>query len=134
LANDVTAVRIASMKDIPPLPDPDPDRSPESQRALDYLSNILSQAFRDKDDAVELQPLPMGLEVSWVAFGSGMGTIVPDRTLAAEILELVINRAGLATATSGEMPWKGRGKHRVIPVEKYERLGATCYRLVLRPD
>jgi hypothetical protein len=107
--------------------------SADTQRAEDYLRNILSQAFRDKDDAVEIQPLPMGLEISWVAFGSGIGTIVPDRKLAAAILELVITRAGLATATQGGLPWKRGNKKQVIPVEKYERLGATCYRLVLKP-
>jgi hypothetical protein len=105
----------------------------ETKRAEDYLRNILSQAFRDKDDAVEIQPLSMGLEISWVAFGTGVGTIVPDRKLAAAILELLITRAGLATATQGELPWKRGNKKQMIPVEKYERSGATCYRLVLKP-
>ncbi|MCL4177673.1 MAG: hypothetical protein KJ072_07975 [Verrucomicrobia bacterium] len=124
------------MKDQTPHPAPDPalKGSTETRRAEEYLNNILSQAFRDKDDAVELQPLPMGLEVSWIAFGSGVGTIVSDRSLAAEILELVITRAGLATAAKGEFLWKSRGRRsRVIPVEKCVRLGATVFRLVLKP-
>jgi hypothetical protein len=124
------------MKDQTPQPAPDPalKGATETRRAEEYLNNILSQAFRDKDDAVELQPLPMGLEVSWVAFGSGVGTIVSDRSLAGEILELVITGAGLATAAKGELVWKSRGRRtRVIPVEKYERMGATVIRLLLKP-
>ncbi len=124
------------MKDQTPQPAPDPASKGviEMGRAEAYLNNILSQAFRDKDDAVELQSIPMGLEVSWVAFGSGVGTVVSDRSLAAEILELVIGRAGLATAAKGELVWKSRGRRtRVIPVEKCQRAGATVFRLLLKP-
>lgn len=107
--------------------------STDTQHAEDYLRNILSQAFRDKDDAVEIRPLSMGLEISWVAYGSGVGTIVPYGKLAAAILDLVITRAGLATATRGELPWKRGNKKQLIPVEKFQRAGATCYRLDLKP-
>jgi hypothetical protein len=107
--------------------------STDEQRAEDYLRNILSQAFRDKDDAVELQPLSMGLEISWVAYGSGVGTIVPDGKLAAAILELVTTRAGLTTTTRGELPWRRGNRKQLIPVEKFQRAGATCYRLDLKP-
>ena len=105
----------------------------DEQRAEDYLRNILSQAFRDKDDAVEIQPLSMGLEISWVAYGSGVGTIVPDHKLAAAIIELVTTRAGLSTTGHGELPWRRGNKKQLIPVEKFQRGGAACYRLDLKP-
>jgi len=107
--------------------------STDEQHAEDYLRNILSQAFRDKDDAVEIQPLSMGLEISWVAYGSGVGTIVPHGKLATAIIELVTTRAGLTTTTRGELPWKRGNKKQLIPVEKFQRGGATCYRLDLKP-
>jgi hypothetical protein len=107
--------------------------STDEQHAEDYLRNILSQAFRDKDDAVEIQPLAMGLEISWVAYGSGVGTIVPHGKLADAILELITTRAGLATTTHGELPWRRGNKKQLIPVEKFQRAGATCYRLDLKP-
>jgi hypothetical protein len=65
-------------------------------------------------------------------FGStGIGDVLSDRTLASEVIGLIINRAQLEDKSRGVMRWTLFGEQYAITVEEYESFGESAFRLKL---
>lgn len=99
--------------------------------ATEYLNRLLSQAVEAGADTVELERVPEGLEISFLAAGAGMGTVLKDHMLEAELIELIVHRAGLDRRIKGKMSWNLRGENCAIAVEEYDSFGESCFRLKL---
>lgn len=99
--------------------------------ATDYLNRILSQAVESGADTVELERVPEGLEICFLAAGTGIGTVLKGRELESELIELVVRRAGLEIRATGRMDWNIRGENCPITVEEYDSFGESCFRLKL---
>ncbi|MBI4662449.1 MAG: hypothetical protein HY735_26835 [Verrucomicrobia bacterium] len=109
----------------------------EAKRAVEYLNRLLHEAVEAGADTVELERVPGGLEICFLAGGTGLGTVLQDRTLEAELVELIVHRAGLewvGKASHGAMNWGIGGKDFRIAVEEYDSFDESCFRLKLGKD
>lgn len=103
----------------------------ETDRAADYLNHLLTQAAEAGADTVLLERVPGGLEICFLAGGAGLGTVLKDRELESELIELVVRRAGLENRATGRMDWDIRGENWPVTVEEYDSFGESCFRLKL---
>ncbi len=103
----------------------------DDERAAAYLNDILDQAAEAGVDTIELERAPEGLEICFVRAGSGSGTVLKDRELESEIVQLIVRRAGLENQASGTMNWNLRGRDCAIGVEEYDSFGESSFRLKL---
>jgi hypothetical protein len=103
----------------------------EQKRAVEYLIGLLHEAAEAGADTVELERVPGGLEISILARGSGLGTVLKDRALESELMELIVQRAGLEKRVKGKMNWSVFGENCRITVEEYDSFGEPCFRLKL---
>jgi hypothetical protein len=103
----------------------------ETERAVEYLNRILHQAVDAGAATVELERVPEGLEISFIAGGSGSGTLLKDSELESELIELLVVRAGLEDQPKGKLKWNIHGQERAISVEEYDCFGESCFRLKL---
>ncbi|SPE63056.1 hypothetical protein SBV1_950007 [Verrucomicrobia bacterium] len=103
----------------------------ESQRATDYLNGLLHEAVESGADTVELERVPEGLEICFLAAESGIGTVLKDRALEEELFDLIIRRGKLGNRGRGKMDWNVLGEDRRITVEQYDSFGEACFRLKL---
>jgi hypothetical protein len=107
----------------------------ENERAVEYLNRILREAVDAGADTVELERVPEGLEICFLAGGSGSGTVLEDSELESELIELLVVRAGLEERPEGKLKWNIHGQERAITVEEYDSFGESCFRLKLgRPQ
>ncbi len=102
-----------------------------TKRATEYLDRVLCDAVESGADTVELERVPEGLEICFLAGGSGMGIVLEDRKLEAELIGLIVRRAGIRDRPTGKMNWKIEGENRTIAVEEYDSFGESCFRLKL---
>jgi len=99
--------------------------------ALRQLQTILSEAIQEGADSVELEYVAEGLEVTTVYGDSGIGWVLADRVLAAEVISLLVERAKLQNRAHGVMEWSYGGKPYLIKVEEHEHFGESAFRLIL---
>jgi hypothetical protein len=107
------------------------NQATRSNPVSDYLNSILSEAVAAGADRIELERVPEGLEICIFAGAIGVGKILRNRILEAELLELVVQRAGLEDRVKGKMLWTILGQDRAIAVEEYNSFGESCFRLKL---
>jgi hypothetical protein len=103
----------------------------QTNRASDYLNKILGEAVKARAHTIELERGPDGLEICVCAGASGVGKILRDSELEGELIELVVQRAGLEERAKGKMDWTILGQDHVIAVEEYDSFGESCFRLKL---
>jgi hypothetical protein len=103
----------------------------KTQRAVEYLNDILHKAVDTESDTVLLERVPEGLEISFLRGGSGVGIVLEDRALESELIGLLVRRAGLERRVHGRLKWEIHGQERVIRVEEYDSFGESCFRLKL---
>ena len=103
----------------------------KTKQPTDYLDRLLHEAVEAGADTVELERVPEGLEICFLADGSGIGTVLKDRALEAQLIELIVRRAGLEDRVKGKMNWNIFGKNCRITVEEYDSFGESCFRLKL---
>jgi hypothetical protein len=103
----------------------------KTNQATDYLDRLLHEAVEAGADTVELERVPEGLEICFLAGGSGLGKVLKDRTLEARLIELIVRRAGLKNQVKSKMNWNISGKTCSITVEEYDSFGESCFRLKL---
>jgi hypothetical protein len=104
----------------------------DKNEALGKLQQILEEAIDIGADSIELEYADGGLEVCYMLEGMGVGTILADRRLVSEIIELIIDKAKLENKSRGVMGWTHLGKQYKITVEEYENFGESAFRLILR--
>jgi hypothetical protein len=101
----------------------------ETERAVEYLNRILHEAVDAGADTVELERVPEGVEICFLAGGSGSGTVLKDSELESELIELLVVGAGLEDRPKGKLKWNIHGQDRAIAVEEYDSFGESCFRL-----
>jgi len=101
----------------------------KNKHAADYLDRLLHEVVEAGADTVELERIPEGLEICFMAGGSGLGNVLKDRTLDHELVDFVVSRAGLRRRVKGQMNWNIFGKDHLITVEEYDSFGESCFRL-----
>lgn len=111
-----------------PIPDMSKNQH-ETERAVEYLNRLLDDAVEAGADTVELERVPERLEICFLAGGAGIGTVLKDRALQAQLIELLVRRAGLKNRS--KMKWNIHGQDCTITVEEYDSFGESCFRLKL---
>jgi hypothetical protein len=106
-------------------------RKARSEGAANYLNDLLCRAVEAGADTLELERVPGGLEITWLAGGSCVGIVLQDAELEAELIGLIVRNAGLERRAKGKMQWNIQGKDREITVEEYDSFGESCFRLKL---
>ena len=82
----------------------------ETERAAHYLNGLFCQAVDADADTLPLERVPEGLEICFFTGGTGVGNVLNDRKLEAELIALVVRRAGLGKRAKGKMNWNLRGE------------------------
>ena len=106
--------------------------SDKKNEARQKLQQIIEEAIDIGADSIELEYVDSGLEVCYMLGSSGVGTILADRMLESEIVELIISKAKLEDKSRGVMDWTYLGKRYHILVEEYESFGESAFKLILR--
>ena len=99
--------------------------------ASEKLQEIIEEALQCGADSIELEYTDGGLEISYMAGHTGLGHILTDRTLARELLGLIVASAGLEDKSRGVITWTRAGKPYPIRVEEYDSFGESAFRLKL---
>lgn len=107
-------------------------RSQTSIRPPAALQNIVERALTGNADSVELEPVPEGLEVCWMAGNTGLGTVVSTEE-GNRITRFIVRAAGLERHDKGVLSMTVAGERREVSVETYEHFGEWAYRLWLVP-
>lgn len=102
------------------------------KRASDLLEELLQAAVESGVARIDVERVPEGLEIVFVAGSSGLGRIIQDRELESKLIQLIISRSGLEDNAQGKMEWRFAGKVYVIKVEQYESFGEWCCRLKIQ--
>ncbi len=96
------------------------------------LQSIIETAINEGADAIELEYVPEGLEVTYVTGNMGVGEVVTDRASMKRIVDELIAQAKLEHRSRGGLKWAYRGKSYDIRVEEYESFGESAFRLILK--
>ncbi|HKZ77076.1 MAG TPA: hypothetical protein VJ124_02045 [Pyrinomonadaceae bacterium] len=104
----------------------------DKERGLQMLQSLLEEAIDGGADAIELEYVAEGLEVTFMVGSSGIGSVVDDRMLAAAIIGLIVERAKLQNKSRGVIDWAYRGKSYKITVVEYESFGESAFKLLLQ--
>lgn len=107
------------------------NNSKKTNRAVEYLDDLLHDAFEVGADTIEFERVPGGLEVCILRAGTGLGRVLKDPKFESELIELIVERAGLEERVHGKLKWKINGQDCVIAVEEYDSFGESCFRLTL---
>ena len=94
------------------------------------MQEILDRAIDAGADAVTIEYAKEGgLEVLFVFGHTGVGDILVEQSLEAEVMTLIYEQAGLEEKSCGVLHWEWRGQNLEINVEEYESFGETAYTL-----
>ena len=93
------------------------------------LQRMLEDALKAGADAVELEYVSEGLEVSYAYGNIGIGSVITDPKVARTIIDDLIECAGLEEKTDGRMSVELLGKVRIVSVEEWDSFGESAFRL-----
>jgi len=94
------------------------------------MQEILDRAIDAGADAVTIEfAKEGGLEVFFVIGDTGVGDILVERSLEAEVMKLIYEQAGLDEKLYGVLHWEYHGQNLEINVEQYDSFGETAYTL-----
>jgi len=96
------------------------------------LQEIMERALRGGADAVLLEWVPEGLEVTWMVDNTGLGTVVSSEE-GNRITRFIVRAAGLERRDRGVLDMEVAGQSRKVAVKSYEDFGEWAYRLSLVP-
>ncbi|MEI6784909.1 MAG: hypothetical protein WCQ21_28770 [Verrucomicrobiota bacterium] len=100
--------------------------------AEQQLQAYLEEAVEAGANAIVLEYVPEGLEVSFMLGNTGAGLLLKDAKLAGAPMQLIGDRAGLDTKAQGKMTWLVHGQPVKIAVEEYDSFGECAFRLKLK--
>ena len=96
----------------------------------DKLQEIIDRAVEGGATSVTVEfAKEGGLEVCFMFGETGVGGILVDRNLEADVMTLIAQRAGLDRRPTGVMHCASRGKELDIHVEEYNSFGETAFTL-----
>jgi hypothetical protein len=105
---------------------PKDSQSPASAK----MQEILDRAIDAGADAVTIEfAKEGGLEILFVFGNTGVGDILVQQSLEAEVMTLIYEQAGLEEKSCGVLHWECHGQNLEINVEEYESFGETAYKL-----
>ena len=96
------------------------------------LQDIIERALTGGADAVLLEWVPEGLEVTWMAGNTGLGTVISSEE-GNRITRFIVRAAGLERRDRGVLAVEVAGQGREVSVKSYENFGEWAYRLSLVP-
>jgi len=105
--------------------------SDKKNEARQKLQHIIEEAIDIGADSIELEYVDDGLEVCYMLGSTGFGTLLADRALESEIIELIISEAKLEDTPRGVMDRMHLGKRYHILVEEYDNFGESAFKLIL---
>jgi hypothetical protein len=109
----------------------DMTKTPE-ELAIAKLQEIIEKAVDSEADSITIEYAKEGgLEVCFIFGVTGVGSVLVDRTLEGEVMNLIHEGVGLEEKPSGLLHWTAYGKHLDIRVEEYDSFGETAYTLRL---
>ncbi len=98
--------------------------------AIAKMQEILDRAIDAGADAVTIEfAKEGGLEVLFVFGNTGVGDILVEQSLEAEVMTLIYEQAGLEEKSCGVLHWECHGQNLEINVEEHESFGETAYTL-----
>lgn len=83
-------------------------------------------------DAVLLEWVSEGLEVTWMAGNMGLGTVISSEE-GNRITRFIVRAAGLERRDRGVLVVEVAGQSRKVSVKSYENFGEWAYRLSFVP-
>jgi hypothetical protein len=90
----------------------------------------MERALTGGAEAVLLEWVPEGLEVTWMVGNTGLGTVVSSKE-GNRITRFIVRAAGLERRERGVLAVEVAGQSREVSVESYEHFGEWAYRLSL---
>lgn len=106
--------------------------STDSQGATPTLQSILETAIQEGAEAIELEYVAAGLEVTYVSGNLGVGEVIADHASVKSIVAELMGQAQLGHKSWGVLKWVYGGRAYDIRVEEYESFGETAFRLRLK--
>ncbi|CAB1084370.1 hypothetical protein D1AOALGA4SA_11895 [Olavius algarvensis Delta 1 endosymbiont] len=98
--------------------------------AIAKMQEILDRAIDAGADSVTIEfAKEGGLEVLFVFGNTGVGDILVEQSLEAEVMTLICDQAGLEEKSCGVLHWECHGQNLDILVEEYENFGENAYKL-----
>lgn len=100
--------------------------------AILALQSIIETAITEGAEAIELEYVSAGLEVTYVSGNLGIGEVIADRASVKRIMGELIAQAQLEHKSRGMLKWAYGGRSYHIRVEEYESFGESAFRLILK--
>ncbi len=92
---------------------------------------LLETAVQHEADAIEMEYVPEGLEVSYKSGNFGMGEIIADRETIRRVIRELVAQAKLDRKRRGAFKWIHKQEEYKIRAEEYESFGESAFRLGL---
>ena len=96
------------------------------------LRSLIDKGVRQEVDAIELEYVPAGLEVTYFSGPIGIGEVIDDRESANSIISELISQAKLEHRSRGVFKWVHEAQEYEIRAEQYESFGESSFRLILK--
>lgn len=103
-----------------------------NRKRPNVLDQLLMKALAVGAEAIELEYVSEGLEVSFISGNVGLGEVISDAQAADEIMDEIWKQGKLGRKQHGTIQWTNGGKQYVIRVEEREHFGESAYRLAFR--
>jgi hypothetical protein len=96
---------------------------------LEKLIQVLEEAMNSGADSVSLEYEDNGLEVCYMFGNVGIGAVLIDRDLEAEVVGHIVEAAQLERKSRGKMQMALCGKEYIVNAERYESFGESAFKL-----
>ena len=105
---------------------------PLGYSAADKLQQIIDRAVDNGATSVTIEYAQEGgLEVCFMYGNTGEGGIPVDSDMEGQVMDLIVQQAGLDKKSSGVLHCTTHGKEIDIQVEEYDSFGETAFTLTL---
>jgi hypothetical protein len=104
-------------------------RERQKQGGLQKLTQVLEEAMNSGADSVSLEYEDNGLEVCYMFGNVGIGAVLIDRDLEAEVVGYIVEAAKLERKSRGKMQMALCGKEYIVTAERYESFGESAFKL-----
>jgi hypothetical protein len=104
----------------------------QKESGYELLARFLKEALEARADSIRLEYEDTGLGINFFRgqFGNLVEIIPRDRE--QEVIDVLIERAGMATKPKGQIRLEFNGREHVIVVTEFQSFGETAYLLRFR--
>jgi len=96
------------------------------------LQSLIETAIQQGADAIELEYVTEGLEVTYVSGSLGIGEVIANRESIKTIINELVTQAKLEHKRRGTFKWIHAGREYEVRVEEYDSFGESAFRLILK--